>query len=274
LGAAQIADIVQVTSSTATLPKASLSAAAGRGGIRRSGRCGCVKYPRLDDLAIVGQKPGGELDLRPGLAGHRELETANIDRELMIGGKAVHWPGDPAQQLRILETVDDPRVQQLGQVVAPSCVGKCRTLAPARPDQNLLRVEHDDCGRLQHGEQPGRSLVGGRKVARGAQVIDDRRHGRGAAAGHALHPGNDRVETIGIARERGRERPEIGDRVAQRLGVLRQNRVDAPKRVARRLRHAHAGGRIGGENGRLAGWPADGASPRPSSVITGTPVRP
>ena len=95
----------------------------------------------------------------------------------------------------------------------------------------------------------------GGKCAWGDQVVDDWRRGRGPAAGHALHPGHDPIETVGVARERCRERLEIGDGLAQRLGILRQNRVDAAKRVAGRLSHALTRRGIGGENGRLARWP-------------------
>ena len=62
---------------------------------------------------------GREFDLRLRLRCKRYLKGANVDQELIIRIETLSRPGDRAERFCVLKTLDDFRLQEFRQAVAP-----------------------------------------------------------------------------------------------------------------------------------------------------------
>ena len=95
------------------------------------------------------------------------------------------------------------------------------------------------------------------------------------SAGEAVQASDDAVKLVGVARQGRRKRIEVCNGAPKRIGIVGQNAIKSPQRVARRSGHALTGKRVGRQRERLS-WSGVGASGLlpPCSVTTGTPVRP
>src|SRR5262249_29303411 len=104
---------VQTTKTPTALPHPLfISMAGARAGAARPRRRGAERAG-TDDPPAIADHLGGKFDLRHGASSWTgcDLEAADVDDQLIIGGKAFHRPGDGADICRVLETLDYPRLE-------------------------------------------------------------------------------------------------------------------------------------------------------------------
>ena len=206
------------------------------------------------------------------------MEAPDVDQQLIVAGDAVARAADRVRVAGILEALDDLRLHQHREVVAPSRIVERHALAAFGLEQDLVGVEAHQRARLGHDQRPGRRRRGLRgELGRGGKIVD-RHVGRvRSAAGHALEPGKDAVDLVGVPRQRAGEGVDVGDGAVQRLGILRR----AHRRRAGRRRAPTGSNPVRPEARRcsVGGAPfsdagsGEGEVP-PRSAMAAPPVRP
>ena len=111
---------------------------------------------------------GKDLDLGDGLAARDvDLEGTQIgDEGVLAIGRA-----DCPHRARVLEGLDDARLHETRQPVAPGDALVVGDLVGARAHHETVGLEGMDGGRLVHHELPGGRLVRGGEGARGDEVV-------------------------------------------------------------------------------------------------------
>jgi hypothetical protein len=182
----------------------------GRGAFARPRGAG-LEDARRDDLSGGGpNEPRGELDLalsRPYI----DLEHADLDIERHIGGKRIFTEGTHApDRACILESLDDPALDEPGQPVGPLGVRERRQRAVRAAHQHVVRIERLECRGLGYDE-----LAPQMQPLRRRLVLREIERSRRRAPATGGEPKNRREPKT--RREQARDRPQVSRAARQSM---------------------------------------------------------